>query len=198
MNLKRTRKMLRTGLALGLTAALAGGASWSAFSSTATNGGNSFAAGTVSLSDNDAGQALLSLSGAKPGDSQASCLKATYAGTLPASVRLYASATGGLAPYLNLVVTRGTDPAASFPSCGGFTADTTNYIGQGAGVVYSGTLAAFPSSYGAASDEPLASSPESWTQGESHSYRFTVTLANNAAAQGLTGSATFTWEARNE
>ena len=40
-------------------------------------------------------------------------------------------------------MTRGTDSSPSFASCANFTADSTNYIGSGAGVIYSGNLSAF-------------------------------------------------------
>ena len=40
-------------------------------------------------------------------------------------------------------------------------------------------------------------SPESWTTGETHGYQFQITLVNNPAAQGLTGTETFTFEADN-
>jgi hypothetical protein len=37
----------------------------------------------------------------------------------------------------------------------------------------------------------------SWTNGDARSYRYTVTVDDTPAAQGLTASATFSWEARN-
>ena len=73
-----------------------------------SNGSDAFAAGTVYLTDNDSGTRMLSLTGAKPGNSVQSCIKVTYAGTLQAAVRLYAQNVGGtIAPYINLTVTRG-------------------------------------------------------------------------------------------
>jgi len=88
-----------------------------------------------------------------------SCLRVTYAGTLPATVRLYGTSSGALAPYLTLTVTRGTDAAPSFDSCSGFTADVTNYIGAGAGVVYSGSLSGYPTAASPLT-EPTAGAPE--------------------------------------
>jgi hypothetical protein len=170
---------------------------YAAFSGTTANSSNSFAAGTVNISDNDSGSAMLSLSSAVPGSSDTACIKITYSGTLDANVRLYVTLTGTLAPYLTLTVTRGTDSAPSFDSCTNFTADATNYIGAGSGVIYSGLLSAFPSTYAAGLVDPVSGSPETWTQTESHSYKFVVTLNNDAAAQGLSSTASFTWEARN-
>jgi hypothetical protein len=106
--------------------------------------------------------------------------------------------SGSLAQYLNLVITRGTQAAPSFPSCSGFSADATNYIGAGPGIVYSGTLAAF-----ATANHDFASGiadPSTWAQGDAHTYKVQVTLPSGAAAaaQGLSSSATFTWEAQNQ
>ena len=126
------------------------------------------------------------------------CIKVTMSGSRDSTVRLYASVSGSLAPYVNVTVTRGTDASPSFSSCASFSADATDYLGSGAGVVYSGLLSAYPASYASGIVDPKAATPETWSQNESHSYRFAITLANNAAAQGLSASATFTWEARNQ
>ncbi len=95
-------------------------------------------------------------------------------------------------------MTRGTDSNPSFDSCTNFTADGTNYIGQGNGVIYSGALSAFPANWASGVVDPTPGSPESWTNPETHSYRFAVTLQDVEAAQGLNGTASFTWEARNQ
>lgn len=195
----RRRKLLVTMLLVGIVGAGAGSATYSAFTSTTGNGGNVFSAGTVNLTDNDGGStSLLALSNAKPGDADTGCIAVSYDGTLPATVRLYASVSGALPQYLNVIVTRGTDSSPSFDSCSNFTTDSTDYIGAGNGVIYSGTLAAFPGTYAAGLVDPTGGSPETWSNPESHSYRFTITLQNDDAAQGLNGSATFTWEARNQ
>ena len=193
----KRRRILRSLIVVGLVGTCAATGTFAAFSASTSSAGNSFSAGTVAIADNDAGSALLSLPAAAPGQSTTSCITVTYSGSLDAGVRLYTTLSGGLAPYLNLVVTRGTDPSPVFSSCSGFNADGTNYIGQGAGVIYSGTLAAFPATYAAGLVDPLTGAPETWTAGEKHSYRFAVTLAANDAAQGLSQTAAFTWEARN-
>lgn len=180
---------------LGLLAALTGGPTFSAFSSTTENAGASYAAGTVLIGDNDAGSGMLGLTLAKPGDSDTSCINLTYTGTLPATVRLYGTITGSLAPYLTLTVTRGT--SSGFDSCAGFAADSTDYNGNGPGVVYSGALSGYAASYASAIVDPKAGTPATWSTNESHAYRFVVSLINDLAAQGLSGSASFTWEARN-
>jgi hypothetical protein len=192
------RKLLFAFLVVSLVGSVAGPVSYSAFSSTSGNDSNVLSAGSVSIGDNDTGTALLGLSNARPNDSDTGCIRVAYDGTLPANVRLYASVSGSLAQYLTLTVTRGTDSSPSFDSCLNFTADGTNYIGQGSGVIYSGALSAFPAGWAAGIVDPTSGSPESWTNPEAHSYRFAVTLQNVQAAQGLSASASFTWEARNQ
>jgi len=192
------RKLLLSGLTLGLACIAVAAAAWSSFSSTTANPSNSFSAGTVAIADNDAGASLLSLSSASPGASSTGCIRVSYTGSLASSVHLYGGTTGTLAQYLNLVITRGTQAAPSFPSCSGFNPDATNYIGAGAGVVYSGTLASF-----ASANHDFASGladPASWAQNDAHTYKVSITLPSGApaAAQGLSSTATLTWEARNQ
>jgi hypothetical protein len=194
----RRRKILATLLVVMGIGTLAGPATYSAFSNTTESSGNLFTAGTVNITDNDGSTALLSLSNARPSDSDSGCINVTYDGTLDSAVRVYASVSGALAQYLDLTVTRGTDLSPSFDSCAGFTPDAADYIGAGNGVVYSGTLSAFPASYAGGLVDPVSGSPETWSKPESHSYRFTITLQDVEAAQGLSGSASFTWEARNQ
>ena len=190
------RRLLRSLPIVGLVVACVGTGTLAAFSSASSNAGNTVAAGTVQLADNDAGAAVVPLPAAAPGQSSSGCIAVTYNGTLSAGVRLFATLGGSLAPHLTLTVTRGTQAAPAFNSCTGFTPDAANYIGAGPGVVFNGALSGFPTSYASAiADAPGA--PETWTTGERHVYRFVVTLGGSLAAQGLSQTATFTWEARN-
>ena len=192
----RLRRLLVAALAVGVIAAVTGAATWSAFSGTTSNAGNSFATGTVSISDNDGSGTLLSLSNAMPGTTTTGCIKVTYGGSLDADVKLFGTVSGGLAPYLTLKVTRGSD-SGTFPSCN-FTPDSRDYIGQGAGVVYNGNLSSFPGTYAAGITDPdNGGGTETWTNAEVHAYKLEVTLQNNASAQGQSANASFTWEARN-
>lgn len=174
-------------------------ATWSNLNATATNPSNTFTSGTVQLASNSSGAALLSLTNAKPGDTSTGCVQLTYTGNLAANVKLYGTPSGtGLNQYLNLVVTRGTASGTPSPgSCAGFTADPTNYVAQGAGVIYSGTLANWPSSSAAAQLDPTTSSPATWSTSNTRSYQFSLTVQNNNSGQGLTGGETFTFEADN-
>ena len=192
------RRLTLTALILVGLATVVAAATYSAFSSTTGTSGNSLAAGTVQIGDNDLGAAMLALGSAQPGDSDTSCISLTYTGTLASTVRLYGTISGGLAPYLTLTVTRGTDTSPTFDSCATFSPDGADYIGGGAGVIYQGPLGAFPATYAAGLVDPTSGAPESWQNGEAHVYRFAVTLANDNAAQGQTATAGFTWEARNQ
>jgi hypothetical protein len=189
----RVRKILLSVLVLGTIAAFAGVGTYSAFTATTTNTGNSFSTGTVVISDNDLDGVMLGLSSAKPSDSDTSCIRVSYTGSLASTVRLYSTRTGSLPQYLNLTITRGTG-ATAFDNCTGFTPDPVQYVGGEAnGVVYNGTLGSFPTAYASGLVDPDAS----WTNGEQPWYRFVVSVQDNNAAQGLTGTAAFTWEARN-
>jgi hypothetical protein len=189
--------------ALGVLALLvpaAGGITFAAYTATNSNSGNRLEAGSVKLTDNGDGSSLMSLSSAVPGDTTSACIKVTYNGSLPATVRLHGTTTGsGLDQYLDLKVTRGSYSSnPGFDSCANFTADATNYVGAGAGVIYNGTLQGFADDYAGGLVDPTPGSPETWTAGEQHVYRLQVTLQNNAAAAGKSATQEFTWEARNQ
>lgn len=190
-------KLLRTLVVLGVIACIAGAGVFSAFSSQTDNPGNSVTAGTVVLADNDAGGAAYTLNNAKPGDSQTSCIKVTYTGSLDASVRLYTPSTiGALGTSVNLKVEPGSQASPSFPSCTGFTPDA-------GGALFEGTLASFASEHSGfangISDNP--GSTTRWTTNDSVVYRVTATLSPSApdSAQGQsTGSHILRWEAQNQ
>jgi hypothetical protein len=179
------------------TLGLAG--TWSAFSGTTSNAGNTFAAGTVVLSDDDSGAAMFTMPTLKPGDTATRCIDVTYTGSLTAQVRLRAASTGtGLDSALDLTVTRGTFAAPpGGGSCTGFTADGTNYLGRGTGTIWDGTLADYPSGWATGLNDPSDLDPETWTGGEHHAYQLTATLRDDDTAQGRTATTMFSWEARN-
>jgi len=187
--------------ALALLVPAAGGATYAAYRATTTDNGNIIEAGSVKLSDNGDGSSMLSLAAGVPGNTTSACIKVTYDGSLPATVRLHGTTTGsGLDQYLDLKVTRGVyNPATpAFKSCSNFQADGTNYVGAGNGVIYNGTLQGFPDDYASGLVDPLAGSPESWTSGEVHVYKLDVTLQANFSAQGKNATQAFRWEARNQ
>jgi hypothetical protein len=186
---------------LALLVPAASGVTFAAYRATTTNTGDRIEAGSVKLSDNGDGSSLLSMTGGVPGTTTSACIKVTYDGSLPASVRLHGTTTGsGLDQYLDLKVTRGTytPSTPAFKSCTNFAADATNYIGAGAGVIYNGTLQGFPDDYAGGLVDPLPGSPESWTNAEAHVYRFDVTVQNDFDAQNKDATQAFRWEARNQ
>lgn len=125
----------------------AASAAYAVFSVTTGNSANSLSAGTVALSDNDSGTALLSLSNAGTGVSDTGCITVTSTGSLDSDVRLYGTTSGAARDHLTLTVTRGTDPSPSYDSCTGFTADARDYYGNGNGVIWKGKLTRFPSTF---------------------------------------------------
>jgi Camelysin metallo-endopeptidase len=187
--MNRTRKILLTLAIVGAAGALASVGVFSAFSSTTSNSGNDFAAGTVTIGDNDSDGAAYDVSNAKPGDYEERCVKVTYSGSLASTVKLYRSGfTGGtgLDDYVDLAVTKGTGNQGD---CSDFSGSTS---------VYSGELKAFPATYGAGLSLTNGSGNAAWSQNDAVTYRIRATLQDDNAAQGLVaGTHTFSWEARN-
>jgi predicted ribosomally synthesized peptide with SipW-like signal peptide len=194
-------KVLRTLLVLGVVACIAGAGVFSAFSSQTDNPGNVITAGTVTLTDNDGGNALYAMTAAKPGDSKTSCIKVSYTGSLPASVKFFiptSTPIGELGPFVNLKVEAGTQSGTpTFPSCTEFTPYSTG------ATLYEGLLSAFASEHNTWTNG-LATNPTGATKWETNNsvvYRFTVTLPSNVSetAQGkTTGEHIIRWEAQNQ
>jgi hypothetical protein len=189
----RRRKALRTLMVLAAIAGLGTLGAFSAFTSQADNPSNRVSAGTVTLADNDSGVASYDFTGAKPGDSETSCIRVSYTGSLDADVQLYTPDTiGSLGPYVDLEIEPGTQSSPSFPSCTGFTPDGS--------AIFDDTLSNFPTTYsGGVADYPGSSS--AWENGDAVVYRVTATLSASApdGAQGLTtGLHTIRWEAQNQ
>jgi hypothetical protein len=189
----RTARILRTLAVLAAVGGLATLGAYSAFTSQANNPNNRVSAGTVTLADNDGGVAMYDFTDAKPGDSDVSCIRVSYTGSLDANVRLYTPDTiGSLGQYVNLKIEPGTQPSPSFPSCTDFSADGA--------AIFDAALSTFPTTYaGGVSDFPGATS--AWETGNAVVYRVTATLSASApdAAQGLTtGLHTIRWEAQNQ
>jgi hypothetical protein len=182
-------KLLASVAVVGLTTAAVGATVESAFTSTVRNAGNTFEAGSVSLSSSArAGSAVFDLHGLKPGSTTSRCIRVSYgsSGGLASTVRLYGTTTGTLAPHLKLKVTRGSFGGAvpADGACTGFDAERS---------VFDGTLAGYPDDYAGG----IVDSDGSWTDGESAVYRIDVEVADTDAAQAASSSQEFTFEARN-
>jgi hypothetical protein len=191
--MSRGRKTLLTLLVLGVIGTVAGIGTFSAFSATTVNAGNTFDAGTVVISDNDAGTAMYNIVDAKPLDVVVRCIRVTYTGSLPAAVNLYTTTpVNAFGQYVTLSVDKGNMPAATaFSGCAGFTSEAN---------IFSGTLSSF-----AAGDVSFATgaganpgAQTQWNQNDTLVYQFTLTMQDNPAAVGGTsGVHSFTWEAQN-
>jgi hypothetical protein len=109
----------------------------------------------------------------------------TYTGSLTADVRLYGTVGGnGLAGFLDTDIEVGTGGDAS--SCAGFTPTSSLYTGTlaGFGAAHTGYLNGLQGFNGA-------------TDPTTRTYRVTVTLQDDEAAQQLTGDLDLIWEAQN-
>jgi hypothetical protein len=161
-----------------------------AFTASTTNGADQWSSGTVVVSDDDSGTALFSTGPLVPGDNGTRCLAVTYSGSVAATVRLYpASASGGLAPYLALVVEEGAGAGnvGSAASCTGFSGTT----------VWSGTLAALASSATSFGSGVGAFAPSGSGQVQVYRISWTLDAATPDAAQGTSATASLVWEARS-
>ncbi len=178
------RRVLRSALVAAILGPAAIGGGVAAFGAT-VSGDASLTTGTVYLTT-DGGAPMFSLPSLRPGSTATSYATLTSEGSLPVTVRLFASVSGtGLAPLLEVIVTRGTGRGAAF------TPDATDREGDRAGVVFQGSLADFPQDWSAGVPDPGI-----WTAGESHTYRFEVEMPDRRDAQGLTATVDFQWGAR--
>ena len=183
------KKVLMTALVVGLAAAVGGFGVFAAFSGTTTNPNNSFAAGTVTIEDNDGGTALFSNAvKQKPGDYDR-CIKVKYTGSLDATVKLYSSAISGTGSDLNVTIAKGTGANAD---CSDFASPTT--------VFGPDTLANFDNHSGFANG--LAVNPGAatkWVTNDEVTFRFRITVPDANSAQGkVVDPFTLTWEAQNQ
>ena len=173
------------------------------FTDTTDNTGNDFAAGTVTIIDDDSGSVMFNIGNLAPGDSFDNCIEVTYTGTLDADVRLYganlATTTAlNLAPELNLIVEEGTGGGFVATELGGNEGDCTGFVLSSTLTIGAETVDSFATSYtnfatGLSSWAPLGSSSDVRT------YRFVVTLDAGAtdAYQGMDAQIDFVWEAQN-
>jgi hypothetical protein len=154
------------------------------------NTGNSVSSASIQLSDNDSSTAMFNnVTGMVPLTPVDKCIDVTYTGTIdPTAVVLYASGTPtlDLAPYLDLTIDIGADTPAPFRDCTGFT-PTAN--------LYTGTLAAF-----ASAKTSYANGVTTWdpsATGEVRTFRFRLTVQDNALAANKSTTFGFSWETRS-
>lgn len=165
--------------------------------SASTDTPGTWTAAQVSLSDDDGtGQAVFSSPATMvPGESDQACVSVSYGGDVNAEVRVYGATStttsADLGQYLGLTVEEVTIGTGT---CATATVDAT---------VYNGTLAVNAGSFAIAHTGWADAAPTSWTAASPATpnatkvFRITLTLQDNNAAQALTTTATFTWEAQN-
>jgi hypothetical protein len=187
------RKILLTLTVVGVVGAVAGTGAYSAFSKTTSNDNNTITAGNVTIGDNDSNAAAYSLATAKPGDSAQKCIKVTFTGNLPSTVKLYRSAFVGstnLEQHVDLTITKGTGSATD---CSDFVAGTSVYA--------TAALSSFSAtSFANGITLTNQTGSSTWSANDAVTYRITGALQGTAPStdQGLTtGTHSFTWEAQN-
>jgi len=187
----KTRKALWSTLIVAVLGGLAAFGAFSAFSDTTSNNNNQFATGSVAIGNN-AVSPLYSVSNATPGQTSTDhCIKISYTGSLPATVKVYRSAFSGgstpnLSSHITLTVTRGTGDQEN---CGDFSGSTN---------VYSGLLSAFATDWTGGLGLNDQGGNAVWNNTDAVTYKFSAQVADDPAAEGLsTGTHSFTWEARN-
>jgi hypothetical protein len=194
MATKRFQKILLSLVVVGLVSGALVFGVFSAFSATTSNPDNAFGAGSVAISDNDSGTALYSVTNREPGDAVSKCIRVTYTGSLQSSVRFYRStftAGTGLDPYVQLKVERAdSGTVTDYATCAGFDATPTTE--------YDDTLANLGTGYAGGVTLEDSGGSANWDQNDAVDYKVTATLLDNNSGNGLiTGTHSFTWEARN-
>lgn len=180
-----TVRLAAVGTALLLVVFLVVTASRAAFSATTINAGNSVSTGTVTLTDDDSGTAMFdTLSNLAPLSTATRCIHVDYTGSIdPDPVLLYidTTPTGTLDQYLDLTVEIGPDNADAFGACTSFSASST---------LFSGTLESFASTH-----DSYANGLSTWDPSgvESRTFRFVITVQDDAGANGQSAGWGFTW-----
>ena len=187
----KARKTLWSVLLVAVLGGLAALGAYSAFSATTSNSNNQFATGDVAIGNN-AVSPLYNVTNGKPGTpSPDHCIKVTYTGTLPATVKMYRSAFSGgstpnLSTFVTLTVTKGT----------GDQEDCTDF--SGSTQVYNSLLSGFATDWTGGLALTDGSGNAVWDQNDAVTYKFSAAVADDNNAKGLsTGTHSFTWEARN-
>jgi hypothetical protein len=169
-----------------------------AFSANTATSSNAWATGTINITNSSSGAAVFTANTLTAGNTLVKCIAATYSGTITSglAVKMYATTTGSLGQYLDFTVEQGSGTAGTTGAsgaCTGFTPASTIYggtlgiTGTGSGTTFSNTYTNYAN--GLATWSPSANPDVKY-------FRITVAVQDNNAAQGLTATSTFTWEAQ--
>jgi hypothetical protein len=123
---RRARKIgtvIATPVAILAAAGMVWQSSYSAFSGTTRNSGNSWSTGSVALTDDDAGAARFQASNMVPGATETKCIAVTANASVPGVVKGYAvnavTSAAHLSDYIKITIDHGT--GGGFGSCDGYT-----------------------------------------------------------------------------
>lgn len=176
-----------------------------AFTGETSNSNNSWAAGTVSLTDDDNGQALYaSQADIVPGYTQTRCIEVSYTGSVATTkLDLYAAVTStgspvsdnGLSDDLDVTVSLGPVASKCNLADDGFVDALTGVVPQTGSSMYDGTLAAFNT---AGAPRTTGWTPDGAADTDlMRPFLFTITLGTDTGndAQGDSATADFTWSA---
>lgn len=192
----RTRRIVsRSGgpVAVLLAGLLVWQGSNAAFTAETHNNGNNWDAGSLLLTDDDAGGAMFGITNMVPGSTGSKCIVVTATSTVAGVVKTYVSSltAGGLEDNITMLVQQGT--GGSFADCTGFTVAATEPV-QSLSTMYT--------DHGSFTNGVL-----SWAKGtgaETKTYKFTwvfnvgtLTEAEVNALQGTDVGANFEWELQN-
>ncbi len=176
---------------LALSAAMVWQASYSAFSATTENPGNTWSSGSLTLGDSDSGEALFSAENLVPGETETRCITVTSSASSPSSVTLYGAGltdTKNLGDWLDLSVTQGTGSST------GGSCDDFSPLGSGSSV-YSGPVSGFTATSFADGYGDWA--PAAGNTSRTFEFTYTVNEAAPDSTQGGTAGITFVWEAQS-
>lgn len=192
----RKRKLFLTASVVSLAAGLALFATSAAFTATTENNGNRIEAGSVAISDSDAGTGVLyNALNQAPGSANgpvAKCIRVNYTGSLATSVKLYRGAvTNGAAFRLKVERGSGITTPGSDMNCTGFTASST---------AFDANLDTFPTTYAGGIDGKAAGAP--WAANDTVDYRYTIYTLDDSTPNAHTskldsGTHSYTWEAQS-
>lgn len=163
-----------TPIAVLVAAGLIWQSSNAAFTETTRNSGNNWSAGTVTLTDDDAGSARFQATNMVPGATETKCIAVLVDTDVPGVVKGYAvnaqPSAHGLENHILVDIEAGT--GGGFGSCTGFTSEET--------IVTGATLGQF------AAIDDYASGIGGWTVGagtDTRTYRITWTFSTTGMTQ---------------
>ena len=166
-----------------------------AFSSSTHSYGNSWATGSVDISNN-AGGAVFSVQNLVPMQTGSNCITVTTHSNVPGLVKTYFSGlvADGLQDYVKLGIQEGS---------GGAVGDCTNFVAAGASHPLS-TLSSLAGMHTSYANATLPWTINGITSGESQQYKFSwlfdtssLTQVQIDALQGKTASINIDWELQN-